>query len=153
DDSHHGWAFTNRRFLLRFDLENEMQFPSEHRVYAHGIRSFCAVPLIVRGESIGVINLLSYTKSQYSETDAQFLQEVANQIALAVKSHQEIAASRAQLEAKNVDLQQERERLRLIIDTIPAMVWVSSPDGSVEIQSGRCIAFTGLPEEKLLGWD
>jgi formate hydrogenlyase transcriptional activator len=107
DDSHYGWAFTHRRPLLRRDMESERKFTLEDRAYAEGVRSFCAVPLIVQGESIGVINVLSYNKEQYSEADADFLQAVANQVALAVKSHQGIAASRAKLEAENVYLQEE----------------------------------------------
>jgi formate hydrogenlyase transcriptional activator len=107
DDSHYGWAFAHQRSLLRRDMETEREFPPEDRAYAEGVRSFCAVPLIVLGESIGVINVLSYKKEQYSEADAEFLQAAANQVALAVKCYQDIAASRAKLEAENTYLHEE----------------------------------------------
>jgi formate hydrogenlyase transcriptional activator len=107
DDSHYGWAFSHRLPLLRRDMETEREFALEERAYDEGVRSFCAVPLIVQGESIGVICVLSYKKNQYSEADAEFLQAVANQIALAVKSYQGICAARAKLEAENVYLQEQ----------------------------------------------
>ena len=107
DDSHDGWAFARQRPLLRLDMDTEREFPPEERAYAEGVRSFCAVPLIVRGKSIGVINVVSYKKAQYTEADAEFLQAAANQVALAVKSHQHIAATRARLEAENTYLHEE----------------------------------------------
>jgi formate hydrogenlyase transcriptional activator len=107
DDSHYGWAFARQRPLLRLDMDKERQFPPEERAYAEGVRSSCAVPLIVRGKSIGVINVVSYKKAQYTEADAEFLQAAANQVALAVKSHQDIADSRARLEAENTYLHEE----------------------------------------------
>jgi formate hydrogenlyase transcriptional activator len=129
DDSHYGWAFVNQRPLLRQDTETEREYPPEQRAHDEGVRSYCAVPLIVRGESIGVINVLSYKKRQYSEADAEFLQEVANQVALAVKSYQEIAASRAKLEAENVYLQEEVDKVCMfedIVGTSPAIQAVTS---------------------------
>ena len=112
-DSHVGWAFLHGRPLLRRDLEAERQFPSEHRAFADGIRSLCALPLIVRGKSIGAINVASLKRHQYSDADAEFFQEVANQIGIAIdnmKSYEEIAALRARLERENVYLQEEIRR-------------------------------------------
>jgi formate hydrogenlyase transcriptional activator len=74
------------------------------------MRSHCIAPLMVRGECIGTVNISSKTKFQYSEKDAQLLQEVANQVALAVenmRSYEEIAELRAKLEKENVYLQEE----------------------------------------------
>jgi GAF domain-containing protein len=50
--------------------------------------------LILRGKSIGTLSVVSREKDRYSEEDAQFLQEVAIQVALAIenmKSYEEIA--------------------------------------------------------------
>jgi formate hydrogenlyase transcriptional activator len=152
DDSHHGWVFKNQRPLLRYDLEKEREFAAEDRAYAAGGRSFCAVPLIVNGESIGVINVLSFKKNQYSRTDAEFLRDTANRVALAIKSHQDVATAQAKLEAENVYLQEEKDRLRLAIDTIPALVVVCEPDGTAEMLSQRWLDYTGLPQEQVQGW-
>jgi PAS domain-containing protein len=49
------------------------------------------------------------------------------------------------------DLQESEDRLRLAIDTIPAMVWRSKPDGSVEFYNRRFLDYTGLPPESAIG--
>src|SRR5260221_427616 len=100
-DSHSGWVFDQQRPLLRRDLEREWQYPIERRLLDEGIQSYCAVPLILGGKSIGTLNIGSDAKSQYSDADAEFLREVANQVALAVgnmKSYQEIAALNTKVE-------------------------------------------------------
>jgi PAS domain S-box-containing protein len=44
------------------------------------------------------------------------------------------------------------ERLRLIIDTIPAIVWRKSPDGSADFLNRNFREYTGLSMEDGLGW-
>src|ERR1700686_1485663 len=50
-------------------------------------------------------------------------------------------------------LQQSEDRLRLVIDTIPAHVWSTRPDGSVDFVNRRWLETTGLTIEDALGWD
>jgi formate hydrogenlyase transcriptional activator len=62
------------------------------------------------GKSIGTFALWSETQNRYSESDAELLREVANQVALAIanmKSYEEIASLKARLEKENVYLQEE----------------------------------------------
>lgn len=110
DDSPAGLAFTSGRYVLRRDLETERVTTSEERAYSHGFRSICALPLIVRGQSIGAITMGSLNRAQYSETDAEFLMEAANQISIAIdnmRAHEESQALRARFEAEAVYLQEE----------------------------------------------
>jgi len=105
-----GWVFDHRRPMVRGDLEKQQLYPSERHLINEGMRSHCIAPLIVRGKCIGTVNISSKTKFQYSEKDAQLLQEVANQVALAaenMRSYEEIAELRAKLEKENVYLQEE----------------------------------------------
>jgi formate hydrogenlyase transcriptional activator len=109
-DSPAGLAFLNQKPLLRRNLEKERQTSSEERAFGHGFQSLCALPLIARGKSIGAITVGSLAKEQYTDADAEFLQEVANQVALAVenmKAYEEIAGLKVRLEAENVYLQEE----------------------------------------------
>ncbi len=48
-------------------------------------------------------------------------------------------------------LQSSEDRLRRVINTIPALVWSSLPDGSVDFINQRLLDSTGLPIERLLG--
>jgi PAS domain S-box-containing protein len=49
-------------------------------------------------------------------------------------------------------LQKSEDRLRLVIDTIPAHVWSARPDGSVDFINQRFLESTGLSIKDLLGW-
>jgi formate hydrogenlyase transcriptional activator len=125
-----GWVFHHQRPILRRDLEKEQQYSNERRLAQEGMRSHCVVPLIVRGRSIGTLNVASSTQNQYSEAAAQFLQEVANQVALAVenmKSYEEIAALKGRLERENVYLQEEirtEHNFEEIVGNSPALLEV-----------------------------
>ena len=110
DDSPAGLAFKSQKYVLRHDLEVERVTTSEERAYSHGFRSICALPLAVRGHSIGAITMGSLRRAQYSEADAEFLMEVANQIAIAVdnmRAYEETQALKARFEAEAVYLQEE----------------------------------------------
>src|SRR5467141_2911566 len=50
-------------------------------------------------------------------------------------------------------LQRSEDRLRLVIDTIPANAWSARPDGSVDFVNRRWLETTGLTMEDALGWD
>ena len=51
NDSHHGWVFQNQKAIVRRDLRRQFQFQIEQHNLDEGLRSYCAVPLIVGGES------------------------------------------------------------------------------------------------------
>jgi PAS domain S-box-containing protein len=50
------------------------------------------------------------------------------------------------------DVRRSEDRLRLVIDTLPAMVWRKLPDGSAEFLNQRFREYTGLSVEEGLGW-
>ena len=84
--SHHGWVFRHQEPLVRRDLQREVEFQIEEHNVGEGIRSYCAVPLVARGESVGVFIVLSSTRNSFSSAHTEFLQEVSDQLTLAVKS-------------------------------------------------------------------
>src|ERR1700694_4753184 len=51
-----------------------------------------------------------------------------------------------------VTLQSSEDRLRRVIDTMPAYVWSTLPDGSVDFLNQRLLEFTGRSPEDLVGW-
>jgi formate hydrogenlyase transcriptional activator len=105
-----GWVFDHQKPLLRRDLEKEGQYANERRLVAEGIQSMCALPLVFQGECIGTLSLVSREKDRYSDEDAAFLQEVANQVTLAIQnmqSYQEITNLKSKLEKENTYLREE----------------------------------------------
>jgi PAS domain S-box-containing protein len=60
--------------------------------------------------------------------------------------------SRAALERFLNEIKRSEERLRLVIDTIPAFVMSALPDGSVDFINQRWLEYTGLSKEEWLGY-
>jgi formate hydrogenlyase transcriptional activator len=122
------WVFDHQRPLVRRDLEKEQQYPNERHLAAEGIQSMCVVPLALRGKCIGLLSLVSQQRDRYSDEDAGFLQEVANQVALAVQnmqSYQEIDSLKARLEKENVYLREElsaEHNFEEIVGNSPALL-------------------------------
>src|SRR6201998_1525454 len=109
-DSHAGWAFDHQRPLVRRNLDKEQESSTERLLADQGVRSICVAPLIVAGKSIGTLNLASNRPEEYSIADGELLQEIANQVALAVenmKAYEEIRVLHAKLEKENVYLREE----------------------------------------------
>jgi formate hydrogenlyase transcriptional activator len=116
-DTHMGQVFRSQRPLLRGDVEVEHEYPLERLNVADGVHSLLVVPLIVRGASIGTLGVSSTAPGQYTMADAVFLQEVANQVAMAVQNmkayeeisvaYEEISVLKARLERENAYLQEE----------------------------------------------
>ena len=103
-------VLARQQSVLRGDLEKEQQSYGDQCLVAEGIQSYCVVPLVARGNSIGTFTVWSEAKNRYSQADAELLQEVANQVALAIanmKSYEEIATLKARLEKENIYLQEE----------------------------------------------
>jgi formate hydrogenlyase transcriptional activator len=124
------WVFDHQRPLVRRDLKKEQQYPNERRLAAEGIQSMCVVPLALRGKCIGLLSVVSQQWNRYSDEDAGFLQEVANQVALAVQnmqSYQEIDSLKAMLEKENVYLREElhaEHNFEEIVGNSPALLKV-----------------------------
>jgi formate hydrogenlyase transcriptional activator len=124
-----GWVFDHQQPLRR-NLEEEQLFANERRLFEEGLRSLCAVPLVLRGRSIGTLSVVNRKKNAYSEEDAQFLQEVAIQVALAIgnmKFYEEIAALKGRLEKENIYLREEirtEHNFEEIVGNSPALLAV-----------------------------
>src|SRR5579862_4491118 len=129
-ESSAGWVFDHQQTLLRHNLEEEQQFANEKRLCAEGLRSLCAAPLIFSGKSLGTLSVVSRNKDEYSDADAEFLQEVANQVALALenmRSYEEIAALKGRLEKENIYLREEirtEHNFEEIVGSSPALLSV-----------------------------
>jgi formate hydrogenlyase transcriptional activator len=122
------WVLDRQQAVVRGDLEKEQQSTGDRSLVAEGIQSYCVVPLVAMGHSIGTFTVWSQATNRYSEADAELLQEVANQVALAIanmKSYEEIAALKARLEKENVYLQEEirtEHNFEEIVGSSPALL-------------------------------
>ena len=104
------WVLEHQETVTRGDLQREQKSPGEKRLVGEGIQSYCVVPLVAMGSSIGTFTVWSEAQNRYTESDAELLREVANQVSLAIanmKSYEQIAALKGRLEKENVYLQEE----------------------------------------------
>jgi formate hydrogenlyase transcriptional activator len=112
------WVFEHRRAAVRSDLAAEQTYLNDRRLLEEGLVSYCVVPLIIGGTPIGTLNVASRTIGQYSDSDADVLREVANQVALAVanmRSYEEIAAL-------NLKVERTAERYRTLLEINNAII-------------------------------
>jgi PAS domain S-box-containing protein len=61
-------------------------------------------------------------------------------------------AARAKLERALDEIRKSEDRLRLVIDTIPALVWRTRADGAAEFFNQQCLDYTGLSMADSLVW-
>ena len=96
-------------------------------VIGEGLKTFCIVPLVNRGRALGVLGLARKKENSFSEHDADFLTEVAGQVAIAIENamvYREISELKDKLAQEKLYLEQEiRSELNFehIIGSSPAL--------------------------------
>jgi formate hydrogenlyase transcriptional activator len=87
EDAPSGLALMKRETLLLNRAEVEkIDSDFVRGVLGEGFQSGCFVPLIAHGRPLGVLVVASGTKTTFPQSDADALQPVANQIAIAVEN-------------------------------------------------------------------
>ncbi len=81
-----GWVFDQKTRMLRRDLTSEFKFSADQSIFDEGYRCVCSVPLVLRGDSIGAVTVLGARKNQLSSDHAELVQEMSDQIVLAISS-------------------------------------------------------------------
>ena len=114
------WVYQHQQPLVIPYVEREKRFQRMTGWLKEcGIRSVCALPLTTVHRRIGILALGSGHPDAYSEGEVYFLSLVANQVALAIDDALNFEASvlaQEELRQKQEELQQERDRLRLLLD-------------------------------------
>ena len=105
-------------------------------------RSVLCLPIVKRTKLVGALYLENnLTPCAFTSDRVAVLELLASQAAISLEN--------ARLYS---DLQRNEDRLRGVIDTIPAHVWSTTPDGSVDFFNQRLMESTGRSIEDLLGW-
>jgi formate hydrogenlyase transcriptional activator len=112
EESPAGLVWQTQQPILVPDLAEEHRWPKVTQCMKEdGANSFCFVPLTTAVRRLGAMGFLSLQKAAYGETDLEFLQQVAKQIAVAVDNvlhHQ--------------DLIHDRDQLRLLLEVSEVIV-------------------------------
>jgi formate hydrogenlyase transcriptional activator len=104
-DSVAGHVFRSRQGrILSFD-EMHALAPATARVMAvEGVRTFCAMPLVAHGDTLGVLTVGSRRDGFFSQGDMDFYTQVAGQVAIALDN----ALSYRRIEELNARLAEEK---------------------------------------------
>jgi formate hydrogenlyase transcriptional activator len=125
-----GWVYEHQQSRVCGNLRDSPQFGNERLLAAEGIQSICVLPMALQGKCIGTLSFVSRERDRYSKQDALFLQEVANQVVLAIQnmqSYQEIASLKVRLEKENIYLREElraEHNFEEIVGNSPALLKV-----------------------------
>jgi formate hydrogenlyase transcriptional activator len=118
-DTPAGLAFTSGQPVL-FDTLDLNRFPSDvsRQVYEIGYRAGGSIPLIAKGQKLGVLAFASKRENVFSDSDKDLLCQGANQIAIAVDNALNFERAR---KAEHLARQQS-ERLGLLLEINNAVV-------------------------------
>ena len=119
DESPGGVVWKTQQPLMVDDVMQERRFPKLIPLLReNGVQSFCAVPLTTALRRLGAMGFGSLQRRAYQEAELNFMQQVANQVAVAVDNvlHDESAQSAQQ------QLTHERDHVRLLLEVNNAVV-------------------------------
>jgi PAS domain S-box-containing protein len=133
-----GLIAQQRRPMLTNNVQNDPRVSDKEWARRKKMVAFAGYPLVVEDRAIGVMAMFS--QKPLPEGTLEALSFVADSIA------QGIERKRAE-----ETLRTSEQRLRDVIDTIPAMVWRTLSDGSNDFTSRRWLDFTGAASEDVQG--
>lgn len=91
-----GWVWQHQQPLVCQNLEHEHRFPRVMPMIRQaGIRSLCIVPLTTARRRLGAMGVGNLEEHNYQQAEVEFLQQVANQVAVAVENALNFEAARA----------------------------------------------------------
>ncbi|HEY3306085.1 MAG TPA: GAF domain-containing protein [Candidatus Binatia bacterium] len=80
-----GWIVKNRRAAVISDTSKDTTIPAGDTTREIGIRGYLAVPLFARsGEVIGILRALTYKPREFSQSEVDLVQQLANGTAIAL---------------------------------------------------------------------
>jgi formate hydrogenlyase transcriptional activator len=105
DDSLAGHVFRTRQGRVFSPEEMRAISPNTARLFEReGIAAICAVPLVLRNETLGTLNVGSRQPDRFHEDDLQFFTQVAAQVAIALDN----ALTYKRIEELNARLEEEK---------------------------------------------
>jgi len=112
-DSPSGWVWQTQQPFIVEDVLTETRFkPFLERLRDEGVRSFAAVPLTTAQRRLGSMGFGRLRPQAIPESDIQFMQRVAAQVAVAVDNALNFQSSQAYQQ----QLAEQRDRLQVLLD-------------------------------------
>jgi formate hydrogenlyase transcriptional activator len=105
-----GWVWQSQQPLIISNMAEETRWPRFQQDVKERINSLCDLPLTTARRRLGVLAFGSKQIAAYDTADVEFLEQVANQVALAVENalaFDEIEALKNKLHQEKVYLEEE----------------------------------------------
>jgi PAS domain S-box-containing protein len=135
------YVFRTQESVILNDALAPNLFSADDYIAQKQVRSMLCLPLVKQAIVMGALYLENTAASHvFTPSQIEVLKLLASQAAISLEN--------ARL---YTDLQKSEDHLRLVIDTIPAMVWSSTADGSVDSINRRFVEYIGLPAESTFG--
>ena len=113
EDSPSGWVWQNQQPYVISDLEEETRFPGFcQRLRGYGVRSMVIIPLTTAQHRLGALCFGHTVPQRTTDTELQFMQRVASQVAVAVDNALNLESS----QAYQKQLARERDRFRVLLE-------------------------------------
>jgi formate hydrogenlyase transcriptional activator len=142
-------AFLKKRVIVSDIAKDPLWAPFRDLALSYGFRAGWSQPIVSKDKQVLGTFGLYYMEPRVPTASELRLIEGAGHVALiAIETERTHAA----LQQALAEIRKSEERLRLIIDTIPAQAWRGLPDGSVDYFNQRWHDYTGLSPEEAHGW-
>jgi formate hydrogenlyase transcriptional activator len=105
-----GEVFKTGKPLILGAMSEQMDPDEAPDARAEALESGCALPLISRGRTVGVLTLASRVENSFSTEDVEFLMQAAGQVAIAIENgmaYREIAELKDKLAQEKLYLEDE----------------------------------------------
>src|SRR5712691_4862546 len=114
-----GWVWETQQPLVIADIAEETRFPDfMPRLREHNVRSLAIFPLTTAQRRLGSMGFGRMVPHRVADTERQFMQRVASQVAVAVDN----ALNFENSQAYQAQLARERDRLQVLLDVNNVLV-------------------------------
>ncbi|HEX9608323.1 MAG TPA: PAS domain S-box protein, partial [Gemmatimonadaceae bacterium] len=142
-------AFLKKRVIVSDIANDPLWAPYRDLALSYGFRAGWSQPIVSKDKQVLGTFGLYYAEPRVPTASELRLIEGAGHVALiAIETERTHAA----LQEALAEIRKSEERLRLIIDTIPAQAWRGLPDGSVDYFNQRWHDYTGLSPTEAHAW-
>jgi formate hydrogenlyase transcriptional activator len=108
-----GWVWQTQQLFVANDIDEETRFPDFLRRFReHNVRSLAILPLTTAQHRLGAMGFGRVVPQRATDTELQFMQRVASQVAVAVDNALNFETSQAYQQ----QLARERDRLRVLLE-------------------------------------
>jgi formate hydrogenlyase transcriptional activator len=108
-----GWVWQTQESFVVSDVEEETRFPEFlKRFREHNVRSLAIIPLTTAQRRLGAMGFGRLVPQCITDTELQFMQRVASQVAVAVDNALNFQSS----QAYQTQLARERDRLQVLLE-------------------------------------